>query len=124
MLMRVRLFSCADGHMQPAPSIELPNQDAEYVSHIALDIGGSLIKLVYFSPDPHGDPMHRPSSSNSSSRGGEAAQHEAWGMRHRVVHGTVSCYPAVPCSCALCASTASVTPHAPCVLGREMMPCR
>jgi pantothenate kinase len=38
--------------MQPAPSIELPNQDAEYVSHIALDIGGSLIKLVYFSPDP------------------------------------------------------------------------
>ncbi|GLI70548.1 hypothetical protein VaNZ11_015467 [Volvox africanus] len=36
----------------PAPSIQLPNQDAEYVSHIAIDIGGSLIKLVYFSPDP------------------------------------------------------------------------
>ncbi|EFJ47392.1 hypothetical protein VOLCADRAFT_61514, partial [Volvox carteri f. nagariensis] len=34
------------------PSIQLPNQDAEYVSHIAIDIGGSLIKLVYFSPDP------------------------------------------------------------------------
>ncbi len=39
--------------MQPAPSIELPHQEAEYVSHIALDIGGSLVKLVYFSPDPH-----------------------------------------------------------------------
>ncbi|KAG2443313.1 hypothetical protein HYH02_009380 [Chlamydomonas schloesseri] len=34
-----------------APSIQLPNQDAEYVNHIAIDIGGSLIKLVYFSPD-------------------------------------------------------------------------
>lgn len=31
-----------------APSILLPHQ-SEYVSHIALDIGGSLIKLVYFS---------------------------------------------------------------------------
>lgn len=34
-----------------APSILLPHQ-SEYVSHIALDIGGSLIKLVYFSRDP------------------------------------------------------------------------
>jgi len=38
--------------MLPAPSIELPFQDAQCVSHIALDIGGSLIKLVYFSPEP------------------------------------------------------------------------
>lgn len=29
-----------------APSISLPHQDANYVTHIALDIGGSLIKLV------------------------------------------------------------------------------
>lgn len=42
----------------PAPSISLPNQHAEYVTHIALDIGGSLIKLVYFSPDPDSDPEH------------------------------------------------------------------
>lgn len=35
----------------PAPSITLPNQDADFITHIALDIGGSLIKLVYFSPD-------------------------------------------------------------------------
>lgn len=34
-----------------APSIVLPHQEASYVRHIALDIGGSLIKLVYFSPD-------------------------------------------------------------------------
>lgn len=34
-----------------APSILLPHQDAEYVSHIAIDIGGSLVKLVYFLPD-------------------------------------------------------------------------
>lgn len=46
-----------------APSILLPHQAAEYVSHIAIDIGGSLVKLVYFLPDgdsaggkvPHGD---------------------------------------------------------------------
>ena len=31
-----------------------PHQDADYISHIALDIGGSLIKLVYFSPDKPG----------------------------------------------------------------------
>jgi pantothenate kinase len=42
-------------HTEPAPSIELPNQDADYISHIALDIGGTLIKLVYFSPDPPSD---------------------------------------------------------------------
>lgn len=33
-----------------APSIFLPHQ-SQYVPHIALDIGGSLIKLVYFSFD-------------------------------------------------------------------------
>ena len=38
-----------------APSIVLPHQEATYVRHIALDIGGSLIKLVYFSPDDDGD---------------------------------------------------------------------
>jgi len=48
---------------EPAPSIELPNQDADYVSHIALDIGGTLIKLVYFSPDP-------PSNGEAQGRGG------------------------------------------------------
>ena len=37
-----------------APSILLPYQ-SQYVSHIALDIGGSLVKLVYFSmgSEPH-----------------------------------------------------------------------
>ncbi len=29
----------------------LPHQQAEFISHIAIDIGGSLIKLVYFSPE-------------------------------------------------------------------------
>ncbi len=37
--------------MHQAPSIELPNVAPQCVSHIALDLGGSLIKLVYFSPD-------------------------------------------------------------------------
>ena len=51
----------------PAPSIRLPNQDAEYVSHIALDIGGSLIKLIYFSSssDSHDSLQSQP------ARGGE-----------------------------------------------------
>ena len=38
-----------------APSIVLPHQDASYISHIALDIGGSLVKLVYFSSDKSSD---------------------------------------------------------------------
>ncbi len=29
----------------------LPHQQADFVHHIAIDIGGSLIKLVYFSPE-------------------------------------------------------------------------
>ena len=29
----------------------LPHQQADFVRHIAIDIGGSLIKLVYFSPE-------------------------------------------------------------------------
>lgn len=33
----------------------LPHQDAEYIRHIAIDIGGSLIKLVYFSPEEVAD---------------------------------------------------------------------
>jgi bifunctional damage-control phosphatase, subfamily II, fusion protein len=33
-----------------APDIVLPNQEVQCVRHVALDIGGSLIKLAYFSP--------------------------------------------------------------------------
>ncbi|KAL4425789.1 hypothetical protein ABPG75_009805 [Micractinium tetrahymenae] len=40
------------GSKKDAPSIILPHQ-SDYVSHIALDIGGSLIKLVYFRMDNH-----------------------------------------------------------------------
>ena len=55
-----------------APSIVLPHQDASYISHIALDIGGSLIKLVYFSSDrAHADAnLTRTSSSGSSNHTG------------------------------------------------------
>ncbi|KAI8477521.1 MAG: pantothenate kinase 2-like protein [Monoraphidium minutum] len=57
------------GMLEPrgAPSIVLPHQEATYVRHIALDIGGSLIKLVYFSPDPEADAAAAASSSSSSS---------------------------------------------------------
>ena len=41
----------ADQKRRDAPSIVLPHQQAEVISHIAIDIGGSLIKLVYFSPE-------------------------------------------------------------------------
>jgi len=36
---------------EEAPPIVLPHQEMEYVEHIAIDIGGSLIKLVYMSRD-------------------------------------------------------------------------
>ena len=41
----------AGSRARDAPSISLPHQQAQHVGHIALDIGGSLIKLVYFSPE-------------------------------------------------------------------------
>lgn len=46
----------ADGPkaQKDAPCIHLPHQ-SEYVSHIALDIGGSLIKLIYFSQNSNGE---------------------------------------------------------------------
>ena len=46
---QVLLICCAEASSRDAPSIELPHQHAEEVGHIALDIGGSLIKLLYFS---------------------------------------------------------------------------
>jgi hypothetical protein len=40
------------------------------VRHIALDIGGSLIKLVYFSPDPSEDGSAAATSA-AHPKGGE-----------------------------------------------------
>ena len=58
-----------------APSIVLPQQDADVISHIALDIGGSLIKLVYFSPDvppPGGeDQAPKPLVDQGAATGGQ-----------------------------------------------------
>ena len=57
-----------------APSIVLPHQDANYISHIALDIGGSLIKLIYFSPEEpaqSGDNGHHARPSQTRSTGGK-----------------------------------------------------
>ncbi len=52
----------------------LPHQDANYISHIALDIGGSLIKLIYFSPEEpvqNGDNGHHAQPSQTRSTGGK-----------------------------------------------------
>jgi len=46
----------------------LPQQDADVISHIALDIGGSLIKLVYFSPDA--PPANGEGASGAAGRSG------------------------------------------------------
>ena len=57
-----------------APSIVLPHQDANYISHIALDIGGSLIKLIHFSteePVQNGDNGHYARPSQTRSTGGK-----------------------------------------------------
>ena len=52
------------GNVRGAPSILLPHQRSELVSHIAIDIGGSLIKLVYFS----GGGADRPSTAGGFDR--------------------------------------------------------
>lgn len=55
------------------PSIVLPFQDVEYVSHIAIDIGGSLIKLVYFSTgDQDGEAVAGGSTSSGDNSPGNA----------------------------------------------------
>ena len=46
----MHLAAKRESRVKAAPSILLPHQ-SDYVSHIALDIGGSLIKLIYFSRD-------------------------------------------------------------------------
>lgn len=35
--------------------ISLPHQDADTVTHFAIDIGGSLIKVIYFTSSDDGD---------------------------------------------------------------------
>mgnify|MGYP007061302541 FL=1 len=76
----------ADGSKgrKDAPCIVLPHQ-SDYVSHIALDIGGSLIKLVYFSMDDdddssagggggaNGGPTDHGTGAARRSHGGESA---------------------------------------------------
>lgn len=46
LLLLLRCCCCCHAAAKGAPSIVLPHQEASYVRHIALDIGGSLIKLV------------------------------------------------------------------------------
>ena len=58
-----------------APSILLPHQDAEYVRHIAIDIGGSLIKLVYFLPDEGAPENGGPPGKASRHTGGQQSPH-------------------------------------------------
>jgi hypothetical protein len=57
-----------------APDIVLPNQDVECVRHVALDIGGSLIKLAYFSPgDVDSDVTDASDSESSPARPASSA---------------------------------------------------
>ncbi|KAK4693611.1 type II pantothenate kinase, partial [Phenoliferia sp. Uapishka_3] len=58
------------------PEVYLPNHQENHVSHIAIDIGGSLAKVVYFTrasrptppsfPSSESNPPPQPSSSSSS----------------------------------------------------------
>lgn len=51
-----------------APCIVLPHQ-SDYVSHIALDIGGSLIKLIYFRMDDDEERLHAADVQSCSVHG-------------------------------------------------------
>lgn len=57
-----------DGQARAAPSIDLPKQSATDVCRFSLDIGGSLIKLVYFSQE----------STDSSAPSGGRLQFKKW----------------------------------------------
>ena len=73
--------SAAERAEREAPAIVLPHQRGERVGHIALDIGGSLIKLVYFSPAAGGG------SSAVEGQGGEREQQQGAGERPRSAAG-------------------------------------
>ncbi len=68
----------ADQKRRDAPSIVLPHQQADFVCHIAIDIGGSLIKLVYFSPE---DPLGESGDANEKGR-----NHSGGGFYALVLH--------------------------------------
>lgn len=53
-----------DGAQHDTRDIRLPNQSA-VVSHVALDIGGSLAKLVYFSREPDSKEVCTPRSKGT-----------------------------------------------------------
>ncbi|CAG9461150.1 unnamed protein product [Pedinophyceae sp. YPF-701] len=65
------------GSGREAPSIVLPNQDGRNVCHFAIDIGGSLIKIVYFTDGSSGpddleqDIETTPRTHRSTARGGK-----------------------------------------------------
>ena len=50
----------------------LPHQQADFVRHIAIDIGGSLIKLVYFSPEDTQAESGDASEKGRNHAGGES----------------------------------------------------
>lgn len=62
----------------------LPHQQADFVRHIAIDIGGSLIKLVYFSPEDA-----QAQSGDASEKGRNHAGGETAGRTHRIVTGSL-----------------------------------
>jgi len=53
---------------QAAPSISLPRQRGDAVKHFALDLGGSLIKLVYFSANASPTSVVGASSNNEEKK--------------------------------------------------------
>ena len=63
----------------------LPHQQADFVRHIAIDIGGSLIKLVYFSPEDT-----QAESGDASEKGRNHAGGETATLR-TMLYGTGSC---------------------------------
>lgn len=71
------LRTAADQKRRDAPSIVLPHQQADFVRHIAIDIGGSLIKLVYFSPE---DPQAE--SGDAAEKGRNHAGGKVLGLQH------------------------------------------
>ena len=53
---------------QAAPSISLPRQRGDAVKHFALDLGGSLIKLVYFSANSDTNAMNGEDGSQQQTK--------------------------------------------------------
>lgn len=79
---------------EEAPAILLPNQAADNVGHLAVDIGGSLVKIVFFTPTL--DPEAPIGSTNMSHHNKPPCPPIPSNPSHKPTTTTTTTFPDLP----------------------------